>query len=497
MNITIPDAPAESRQRRLQITPFNWEPTTSFVGRKHVSINMFAFINDCDRGSVHMPSIDVDLYKDDLAAIGDPELYAAVEAFTRVAQPPTDRAQEGYLLDFKATWGDTALKTVVAFANTFGGLLLVGVSEDHGRADQLVGIVSARQEQKTTIASSIASNISPTPPYEIRDVAFPDGSGRHLCIVRVRKGNRLYLLTKKGAEPVYIRNEDESRPADAARLQALLSTRWIAGQAAQPVYQQPGLGTQNLYVTVEQAQGAAQGQRVRSETFLQIQLTPEEPLQVRLDLTSEQKLLSIVRATYPQLANNVEDRDKQLGASFSEFRLRDWYQITYFEEWRDYEIRWGIDSGGALHFVTQVLCKIKEQNSQTDVWSLCNVITNLDCTIEVAHQLWDSLNYPGEARILSELHVGSLPLFERSAGGQAVYCSAFYEKDGVRKRARPLSTDALAKAVKPGTRAHAAVDLSYAARFGSHAEPAAVVGNQFLRDLGYAATLADLRFLLP
>jgi hypothetical protein len=29
--------------------------------------------------------------------------------------------QEGYLLDFKETWSDSALKTVAAFANTFGG----------------------------------------------------------------------------------------------------------------------------------------------------------------------------------------------------------------------------------------------------------------------------------------------------------------------------------------------------------------------------------------
>ena len=168
--------------------------------------------------------VDVDLYKDDLSRFGDPELFAAVEAFTKVNQAPTDRTQEGYLVDFKASWSDSSLRAVAAFANTFGGLLVVGVSDKDGRADQIVGIPSPRQELKTTIASSIASNISPTPPYEIRDVAFPSDASRHLCIVRVRKGNGLYLLTKKGDQPVYIRNEDESRPADAARLQALLAT---------------------------------------------------------------------------------------------------------------------------------------------------------------------------------------------------------------------------------------------------------------------------------
>jgi hypothetical protein len=278
-----------------------------------------------------MPTADIDLNKDDLNASSDADLFTAIEIFTRVSSPPPDRTHEGYLLDLKANWSDSALRTVAAFVNTFGGLLFVGISEQQGRADQLVGIVAQRQELKTSIASSIASNISPTPPYEIRDIIFPDGSGRHLCIVRVRKGNSLYLITKKGERPVYTRNEDESRPADAGRLQALLATRWIAGQAdAQNSYVQPAFGTQNLYVTVNQP-GAAKEQRVRSETFLQIQLTPEEPLQVRLDLSAEREFLYMVRATYPELAENVEVRAKDLGASFSEFRLRDWYQVTYLE----------------------------------------------------------------------------------------------------------------------------------------------------------------------
>jgi predicted HTH transcriptional regulator len=146
-----------------------------------------------------------------------------------MASPQTDRAQEGYLLDFKAAWSDSALKGIAAFANTFGGLSLIGVCEKVGRADELVGVVSQRQELKTSIASAIASNISPTPPYEIRDVAFPDGSGRHLCIVRVRKGTSLHMLSKKGEQPVYVRNEDQSIPADAARLQSLFVTRSVLG----------------------------------------------------------------------------------------------------------------------------------------------------------------------------------------------------------------------------------------------------------------------------
>jgi hypothetical protein len=421
-----------------------------------------------------------------------------VEAFTRISQPPTDRTQEGYLVDFKAIWSVPALQTVAAFANTFGGLLLVGVSDDHGRADQIVGIVAQRQELKTSIASSIASNISPTPRYEIRDVAFPSDPTRHLCIVRVRKGHGLYLLTKKGEPPVYIRNEDESRPADAARLQALLATRAIPGHPAgsEPfAYVQPSIGTQRPFVTKAQIQNG-QPQRFRSETFLQLTLQPEEPLAVHLELSVEQKLLSVVRAIYPEIANNVDDRARNIGASFADERLRDWYLITYFEEFRDYEMKWAIDDRDGVHFITQIACKASQQDNGPEVWSLSDVMTNLDCTIQVAHECWEYLEYPGEAQILAQLQVETLPLLERSGGKQSACGFAFYERDGQRQRARPLPTNALVKPAKRGSRATAAADLNYTSRFGTHSEPVALITNQFLRDLGYAVNLADLRSLL-
>ena len=441
---------------------------------------------------------EVDLYKDDLSRFSDPELFGAVETFTRVSLPFGDRAQEGYLVDFKAAWSDSALRAVAAFANTFGGLLLVGVSEKDGRADQIVGISSQRQELKTSIASSIASNISPTPPYEIRDVAFPTEPTRHLCIVRVRKGADLYLLTKKGEQPVYVRNEDESRPADAARLQSLLAVRATPGHPAgsEPfAYNQPSIGTQRLFVLKTQIQ-SEQPRRARSETFLLMSLQPESRLVVHLETGVEEKVRSLIRSVYPEIANSVDDRARNPRASFCDERLRDWYLTTYFDELRDYEMKWGIDDHGGLHFITQVACKASHQDDGAEGWSLCDVMTNLDCTIQVAHEFWDHLEYPGEAQIVAQLQVENLPLLERSSGTQSACSFGFYERDGRRKRAKPLLADALTNPAKQGSRAAAAVRLNYASRFASHRESVALLTNQLLRDLGYAVRLADLRSLL-
>jgi hypothetical protein len=136
-------------------------------------------------------------------------------------------------------------------------------------------------------------------------------------------------------------------------------------------------------------------QRARSGTFLQIQLTPEEPQVVRLDLATEQEFSLIVLKSYPELADNVHDSSQHMGASLDDFRLGDWYQLNYREKLRDHEMGWGIDSSGSIYFVTQVRCKVQEKGKEVEVWSLADLITDLDCTIEAAHRLWRFLNYPG------------------------------------------------------------------------------------------------------
>jgi predicted HTH transcriptional regulator len=98
------------------------------------------------------------------------------------------------IIDYKREWGESALKTVAAFANTFGGLLFVGVEEDQGRPTSIPGITTTKEE-KTRIASSIAANISPTPSFDITECALPTDASKHVCLVRVRPSPALFLLT--------------------------------------------------------------------------------------------------------------------------------------------------------------------------------------------------------------------------------------------------------------------------------------------------------------
>ncbi len=84
----------------------------------------------------------VDLYRDDLGAISGTDLFSAIEAFCRIKEPIQDRPQEDYRLDFKSEWKEEALRVVASFANTFGGILFIGISEEGGNLNRF--LVSTR-----------------------------------------------------------------------------------------------------------------------------------------------------------------------------------------------------------------------------------------------------------------------------------------------------------------------------------------------------------------
>jgi hypothetical protein len=162
-----------------------------------------------------------DLFTADFSTLKGTDLYNAIIDFTRVNEPPDDRTPESYTVDFKEQWGDKALRVIAGFGNTFGGIVIVGVSEENGKAKAIVGEPS-KSELQTRLAASISANIMPTPSYDIAECELPGGTGRRLCVIRVRSSTRIHLLTKKNESPVYIRNADQAIPAPAAELRNLI-----------------------------------------------------------------------------------------------------------------------------------------------------------------------------------------------------------------------------------------------------------------------------------
>ncbi|MBT1160689.1 MULTISPECIES: RNA-binding domain-containing protein [Bifidobacterium] len=110
--------------------------------------------------------------------------------------------REGQYLEFKTDWNDSAKKTAIAFANSGGGTILVGVNDD-GKA---VGVNDV-DDCMLRIMQSISNGVHPdlarfTSIYPVQR------DGMDVVTVGIRPGtNRPYYLSDKGPRPagVYIR----------------------------------------------------------------------------------------------------------------------------------------------------------------------------------------------------------------------------------------------------------------------------------------------------
>lgn len=127
---------------------------------------------------------------------------------------------EGKTLEFKRDLSSPKplLKTLVAFANTAGGRLIVGVADDR----QVHGIANALDEEER-LCSMIADNIA---PRLVPNVEMITVEGKTLLVVEVFvSGSRPHWLKSEGPEHgVYVRLGSTSRQADQALIDELRRT---------------------------------------------------------------------------------------------------------------------------------------------------------------------------------------------------------------------------------------------------------------------------------
>jgi ATP-dependent DNA helicase RecG len=125
-------------------------------------------------------------------------------------------ATEGKTLEFKRDLSSLQpiLKTLIAFANTAGGTLVIGIQDDGA----VVGIADALREAER-LASSIADGIRPimTP-----DIDLASDNGKTLLLARVPHWRGPFYLRSEGPQNgVYVRVGSTNRRADPELLTEL------------------------------------------------------------------------------------------------------------------------------------------------------------------------------------------------------------------------------------------------------------------------------------
>jgi len=130
-----------------------------------------------------------------------------------VSQTPS----ESLTIEYKEQFSSSLVKTVAAMANSYGGLILVGI-KDQGGANRTVGVPSATATQ---IVNACHESLEPPWQPEIIQVPLPDSDDACIVIARVDAAKAPRPLLLQGTAPVRLHGRNAI--ADRARLVQLVT----------------------------------------------------------------------------------------------------------------------------------------------------------------------------------------------------------------------------------------------------------------------------------
>lgn len=159
--------------------------------------------------------------------------------------------------EFKRCYTDDIKKTVIAFANTSGGILYIGI-EDDGTVSGVPNIDDVILQSTNSIRNSIKPDVT-----LFTDATVENRDGKSVIAISVQQGTaRPYYLTGKGIRPegVFVRQGASTVPAtEAAILSMIKETAGDSYESARALNQQPTFHTAAAFFEEKQiAFGKAQ-----------------------------------------------------------------------------------------------------------------------------------------------------------------------------------------------------------------------------------------------
>jgi hypothetical protein len=138
-----------------------------------------------------------------------------------------DGIPEGFRLEYKSQLGDgdKVLSGIAAMANTFGGVLIVGMDEADRRGSQGFGapgpegLIGVEVKERARLAGFCSSRLVPPYDPEITAVELPSANVALVVRVDADIAPRPLMLNNR----ILVRTEAGNRPADLFRLRTLFS----------------------------------------------------------------------------------------------------------------------------------------------------------------------------------------------------------------------------------------------------------------------------------
>ena len=124
---------------------------------------------------------------------------------------------EGLSLEYKEKYSAGVIETIAAFANTHGGLIIVGVKDDPG-PDRIVGVP---ETELVKISNSCIEYLDPPFTPEIISLRIPGEEAKFLLLIRVYPERSTRPVAVRGK--IWIRLHGNNDGADSYRLRHLFS----------------------------------------------------------------------------------------------------------------------------------------------------------------------------------------------------------------------------------------------------------------------------------
>jgi hypothetical protein len=144
--------------------------------------------------------------------------FQALDAFL------TERLPESLNLDYKRQLSDGVFETIVAMANTYGGIVLVGVDEDPNDPTRpLVPPVGVDPAERERLVNQSYTRFQPPFAPDVVPVPLPDGKVVLVIRVDAARAERPVVLTRKDDNRILVRFEARNASADRYRMASLFS----------------------------------------------------------------------------------------------------------------------------------------------------------------------------------------------------------------------------------------------------------------------------------
>src|SRR5947207_465843 len=229
-----------------------------------------------------------DLYTNDLVNVKLDDL----RRFLCLDRSKNERPRESQTLDFKKDIPPHLGDDVAAMANTYGGLILLGIETDAHDKNVPSAIVGAElgPDPRARLTDKVAASVHPRPEFDIQPLKL-ENCERLAAIIRIREGVFPPYEYSQGAtarQPVRV--QDTTRQASVPELESLFAKRGAIGKTASELTS-PLLRARDFAPTIEDEKTGA---KQNDPFYNMIVVVPRGRMRVTLDSRFERSFERLI-----------------------------------------------------------------------------------------------------------------------------------------------------------------------------------------------------------